>query len=87
MRLQYGSVQTREAFSAEAWGGRNACHLDVLGGQEGNRGVCICLCVRLKDSERKRYERVWERFSFMPCIIMLMFVSAWWEGVLDIEGA
>lgn len=49
--------------------------------------MCICLCVRPKDSERKRYERLWERFGFMPCIIMFMFVSARWEGVLDIEGA
>lgn len=50
--------------------------------------MCICLCVRVKDSEKKRYERVWERFGFMPCIIMFMFVSvsAWWEGVLDIEA-
>jgi len=49
--------------------------------------VCVCLCVRAKDSERMRYERVGERFGFTPCIIMFMFVSAWWERVLDIKGA
>lgn len=64
-------------FSVEAQGGRNACHLDVMGGQEGNRRVCIYLCVGVKDSDRNRYTKVWERFGFMPYIIMFMCVSAW----------
>lgn len=44
VRLQYSSVQERKALSAEAQGRRNACHLNVKGGQEGNGGVCIVVC-------------------------------------------
>lgn len=39
--------------------------------------VCVYVCVSERKTARKRYARVWERFGFMPCIIMFMFVSAW----------
>lgn len=47
--------------------------------------MCICLCVRAKDSEKEICESVGEVWLY-AMYYHVYVLSAWWEGVLDIEG-